>query len=44
MEGQGTELNIYRLIKKVDKLIKEQENNKTWILFLDFAKAYDMVN
>ena len=29
MEGQGTELNIYRLINNMDKMLKENENNKT---------------
>ena len=48
MEGQGTEINIYRMINKVNQLRDEKEKqNKLrtiWILFLDFAKAYDMVN
>ena len=35
---------IYRLIKNVDKLCNQEQNKMTWILFIDFAKAYDTVN
>ena len=48
MEGQGTEINIYRMINKVNQLRDEKEKQNLlqtiWILFLDFAKAYDVVN
>ena len=45
MEGQGTELNIYRMLRKIEELENTKEQEEIiWILFLDFAKAYDMVN
>ena len=44
MEGKGTEINIYRLINQVNKFKDNSEKELIWILFLDFAKAYDMVD
>ena len=44
MEGQGTELNIYRLLNRIERLENTPTDEKTWILFVDFAKAYDVVN
>ena len=44
MEGQGTEINIYRLLNQLNKLQLNENNKMIWILFLDFTKAYDMVD
>ena len=45
MEGQGTEINIFRTIQKITELREEKrEDEKIWMLFIDFAKAYDTVN
>ena len=44
MEGQGTELNVYRTINRVKKLQDKNPNEKTWLFFVDFSKAYDRVD
>ena len=43
MEG-GTEINIYKMLKKIEELKKNNNDEKKWILFLDFAKAYDTID
>ena len=44
MEGKGTQLNIYRAINRTERLRALKPKERTWIFFVDFAKAYDMVN
>ena len=44
MEGYGTETNIYKLLLKMEELRTRNNGKKKWILFIDFAKAYDLVN
>ena len=44
MEGIGTEINVYKMLTKIEELKNDKNGKKKWILFLDFAKAYDMVN
>ncbi len=44
MEGFGTEINIYKMLKKIEELKTNKSKKKKWILFLDFAKAYDTID
>ncbi len=44
MEGYGTEINIYKMIRKIEELKTNKNQTKKWILFLDFAKAYDTID
>ncbi len=39
-----TEINIYKMLKKIEELKANKNQNKKWMLFLDFAKAYDTVD
>ena len=44
MEGQGTELNIYKMLMRLHKLDKLNKKDILWVFFVDFSKAYDVVN
>ncbi len=44
MEGFGTEINIYKMLKKIEELKANKTLKKKWILFLDFARAYDTID
>ena len=44
MEGQGTEINIFNMNLQIQKLQQEFPEDRIWLFFIDFQKAYDMVN